>query len=481
MASRNTLRRLLLSSAIAACVAAPVVPSGTITPAASIAKPELVIGPAAILSSQLASNPQALPEIQYGLFTCQVGLIPGVQCYDPYQIRHAYGTDKLINAGWDGSGKTIVIIDAFQSPNIQSELSNFDAFYGLPDPNFQQIAPQGLTSFDPAYQQGDMIGWANEISLDVEWSHAIAPGANIVLVLAKSDQDADLYAATKYAVDHHLGDVISQSFGENESCVDPHLLRLQHQMFAEATQKHMTIFASAGDAGAAQVNCDQTAYVEAVSSPAVDPLVTAVGGTSLVAADYTTQNPGAYESESVWNEPDYGSGGGGFSVLYSKPFYQQGMVQGRQRGLPDVSYNAAVNNGVLTYLDVPGETEAPYNWYLFGGTSAGSPQWSAITAIADEINRADLGFINEALYRIAHVPPFYAWSFHDITVGNNAWATTGFSAAPAWDAASGLGSPQAPALVGLLIQFVRFGDGSSEIGQSASTFNNNGHGHMRPH
>ncbi|MGA7537251.1 MAG: S53 family peptidase [Steroidobacteraceae bacterium] len=477
MGYRNTLRRVLLSSALVACVAAPAVPTHTAAPAAFIAKPELVMGPAATLSNQVASNSQVLPELDYGLFTCQVGEVPGTNCYDPYEIRHAYGTDKLINAGWDGTGKTIVIIDAFQNPNIGLQLSTFDTFYGLPEANFTQIAPQGLTAFDPT--NDDMVGWAEEISLDVEWAHAIAPGANIVLVLAKSDQDPDIYAATKYAVDHHLGDVISQSFGEDESCMDPSLLKQQHQMFAEATQKHMTIFASAGDAGAAQVNCAQTAYVKAVSSPAVDPLVTAVGGTSLVAADYTTLNPGAYESESVWNEPDYGSGGGGFSVLYSEPSYQRGALWGGHRGVPDVTYNASVDNGVLTFLDIPG---VPEGFYLFGGTSAGSPQWSAITAIADEINRSDLGFINEALYRIAAVWPFYAFSLHDIRVGNNSFGgVTGFAAAPGWDAASGLGSPQAPALVGLLLQYVRFGDGNSEIGQGASMFNNNGHGHMRPH
>ena len=106
----------------------------------------------------------------------------------------------------------------------------YDSFYGLPglnglggppDPSlgtFTQIAPDGLTPFDPT--DDNMVGWAEEISLDVVWAHAIAPGANIVLVLAKSNDDADILSATQYAVDHNLGNVISQSFGENESCVD---------------------------------------------------------------------------------------------------------------------------------------------------------------------------------------------------------------------------------------------------------------------
>ena len=158
---------------------------------------------------------------QYGLFTCQVGLssIPGRQCYDPYQMRHAYQVDSLISAGFDGSGHTIVIVDAFQNPNLVSQVAIYNAFYGLPPINLTQIAPDGLTPFVPG--DANMTGWAEEISLDVEWAHAIAPGANIVLVLAKTNEDADILSALKYAVDNNLGDVISMSFGENESCVDP--------------------------------------------------------------------------------------------------------------------------------------------------------------------------------------------------------------------------------------------------------------------
>ncbi len=476
MRNRNRLWSLL-SAATVTCAACATLLPGSSTRLAPIAHPQYARGPAAIAANQSASN-------AYGIFTCQVGLRPGENCYDPYQMRHAYGMDQLINAGWDGTGKTIVIVDAFQNPNIAFQLSFFDSFYGMPDPNFTQIAPQGLTPFDPS--NGDMVGWAAEISLDVEWAHAIAPGANILLVLAKSDQDADIYAATKYAVDNHLGDVISQSFGENEACVDPNILALQHQMFAEATQKHITIFASSGDFGSGQLTCDGSALVQAVSSPAVDPLVTAVGGTELHAADYTSlitgsgPPPGTYEGEIVWNEPNFGSDGGGFSLLFSEPSYQEGTIHGgKQRGVPDVAYNAAVLHGVLTFLDIPG---LPAGFYLFGGTSAGSPQWSAITAIADQKNGADLGFINDALYRIGHAPPHAAASFHDVTVGSNSFlGVPGFSAGPGWDAATGFGSPKTPGLVDLLIQLVAPGDGTSAIAQSAAKGNNQGHGHVTPH
>src|SRR6266536_6027271 len=169
-------------------------------------------------------------------------------------MRHAYQVDSLISAGYSGTGHTIVIVDAFQSPHIVAQLNVYDTFYGLPglnglgnppDPSlgtFTQVAPDGLTPFVPG--DPNMTGWAEEISLDVLWAHAIAPGANIVLVLAKTNQDADIVSATKYAVDHNLGDVISQSFGENESCMDPALVTQQHQVFADATLKNITLLAS---------------------------------------------------------------------------------------------------------------------------------------------------------------------------------------------------------------------------------------------
>src|SRR5262249_9956687 len=157
--------------------------------------------------------PSAVASPQYSLFTCQVGLSART-CYDPYQMRHAYQIDSLIGAGYTGFGKTIVIIDAFQSPNIVNQLNYYNNFYGLPSLNglgqpfnsslgtFSQVTPDGNppTPFVPG--DANMTGWAEEISLDVLWAHAIAPGANIVLLLAKTNDDADIQAAVQYAVDH---------------------------------------------------------------------------------------------------------------------------------------------------------------------------------------------------------------------------------------------------------------------------------------
>lgn len=461
------------------------VPGGA-TGAGSWASPFLKVGPQAIPAAATGPN--------YSLFTCQiVGLSPGVTCYDPYQMRHAYNIDTLISAGLDGSGKTIVIVDAFQDPYLVGDLNDFNSFYSLPSLNglggppdsslgtFTQVAPDGLGPFD--------IGWAEEITLDVEWAHAIAPGANITLVLAKSNSDVDILSATKYAVDNDLGDVISQSFGENESCMDPALLAEQHQVFADATMKGITIFASSGDSGAAQSNCDGTAAVQAVSSPASDPLVTAVGGTELDAARYcltplgcdpaTSPVPGAHLGEVAWNEFALGIGatGGGFSVVFDEPSYQKGTIHGgKQRGVPDVSYNAAVEHGVLVRLFG--------SWYLFGGTSAGTPQWAAILGIADQKAGYDLGFINKALYHIGQAKSHYSASFFDVTSGNNsAPGVQGFNAGTGWDPTTGLGSPSTDQLVDYLIQFTSAGDGVAAIAGSKPHAHGkpSAPGHMKPH
>ena len=465
-------------------------------------KPQSTMVPRLVMGDRAVSAGVEGPG--YSLFSCQVGLSLGA-CYDPYQMRHAYGIDALIGAGFDGSGKTIVIVDAFQSPNIVQQLNTWNAFYALPSLNglggapnpglgtFTQVAPDGLTPF--VVGDGNMTGWAEEISLDVLWAHAIAPGANITLVLAKSNNDADILSATKYAVDHSLGDVISQSFGENEACMDPVLLAQEHQVFADATMKRITIFASSGDEGAAQQTCDGTSWVKAASTPASDPLVTAVGGTELQAADYCLTSlgcdpaanpaPGTHLGEIAWNEgPPYGdfqanfgatlASGGGFSVLFDEPSYQQSLVRGTvHRGEPDVSYNAAVLHGVLTYLNIPG---VPAGFYRFGGTSAGSPQWAAILAIADQ-QAGNLGFINRALYLIGKAKSLYAASFFDVTSGtnsavefdanNNPVTVPGFNAGASWDATTGLGSPMTGQLVDYLIQFTSVGDGIAAIAGSA--------------
>ncbi len=376
------------------------------------------------------------------LFKCQLPNAP-FRCYSPQQIHRAYSYTPLYQEGITGKGQTIVIIDAFQDPTIRSDLQKFDATFGLPTPTFNIIAPQGLPPFDP--NDPNQAGFALEIALDVEWAHAVAPGATIDLVLAKSNQDADMFGVTKYAVDHNLGSVISQSFGEAETCVDPTLLALEHQTFARATAKRITLLASSGDQGVAQPSCDGKTFIKSAGYPASDPYVMAVGGTEL----FATVN-GVYRNEITWNETDLGlpyniASGGGFSTIFSRPSYQNGVVNLDNRGVPDVAYNAGVNGGVLVVFGG--------SVLLVGGTSAGSPQWAGIVALAEQSEGERIGLLNRIVYHIGESSARVS-TFHDIIAGNNAFfflnkslSFTGFAAQTDWDAATGWGTPIVSKLV----------------------------------
>jgi subtilase family serine protease len=417
------------------------------------------------------SGPQMRPSNPKDLFTCQSAPLSGAQgprCYTPQQIQQAYGYSGLLASGVDGAGKTIAIIDAFSNPYIPTDLSIQDSTFGLPAPDYTVDDPYGVPTFDP--DDPNQVGWAEEITLDVLWAHAMAPAANITLVEAKSNNDSDILAALQWAVDNNVGDVISQSFGEAESCTGippgPSLNPAYHTVYQEAVDKGITVFASSGDSGASQFNCDGTAGILSASSPASDPLVTGVGGTTLNASD----PHGAYGNETAWTEKLFGCNppaldypfdvncsGGGFSTVYPRPAYQNGFVAPNQRGVPDVSYNAGVNGGVLTHCAVcnvtyPADSGGPFPpdapiFFLFGGTSAGSPQWSALIADADQIAGHDLGEINPQLYELAgkRGPS----PFHDVVKGNNDVAEigAGYDARPGWDPVTGLGTPNAGRLL----------------------------------
>jgi subtilase family serine protease len=235
--------------------------------------------------------------------------------------------------------------------------------------------------------------------------------------------------------------------------------------------------------------------VKSTSAPASDPLVTGVGGTELHAADFCLlalgcdptahPAPGTYLGEIGWNEgPPFGdfqnrfgstlASGGGFSTVWSEPSYQQGTLHGgRERAVPDVAYNGAVLHGVLTRLDIPG---VPPGFYRFGGTSAGAPQWAALTAILDQAAGHDYGFINAALYKIGQNAGDYANTFNDVTSGTNSAAEPdsannlvtiiGFDAGTGWDAVTGLGSPKAGGVLAELPLFWSAGQGNAAINNS---------------
>jgi subtilase family serine protease len=453
---RTTPLKVKLAAVFAASATVATLGVGAVSPAgASAPQPHRVI--VKPLIHRVNINPNKVT------FSCQSNPIDfsngSPRCYQPSQIQRAYDVTPLLRDGKDGRGRTIVIVDAFDQPFIRTDLNIFNRTFDLKKANFHKIAPQGVPAFD--INDANQVGWAEETTLDVLWAHAIAPGAKIELVQAKSNQDADILAATQFAIDHHLGDVLSQSFGEAEQCMDPAIASAQHRMFAQAKRQHWTVFASSGDSGAAQPACSGDGAVLAASTPASDPFVTGVGGTTLNANGVT----GAYIGETAWTEvfgcnppavdvSDVNCSGGGFSTLFKKPDFQNGLVPGPARGVPDVAYNAGVNGGVLTHCAVCNLTIglAPNDptFFLFGGTSAGTPQWSAIAAIADQVAHHRVGDINPTLYRLARRPSSYAANFHDVTTGNNTVAELGgfgYRAGPGWDAVTGLGTPNAAHLV----------------------------------
>jgi subtilase family serine protease len=382
-----------------------------------------------------------------------------IPCYSPQEIHNAYGLTPLLNAGYTGVGQTIVIIDSFGSPTITQDLKTFDAAFGLPDPpSFTVLAPLGTVPFDP--NDPAQVGWAFETTLDVEWAHAMAPGASIVLLTSPVDETEgvqgmpEFLQLEEYALNYGLGQVISQSWGATENTLftpaGREILNGFTNLYLRAASEGITVLASAGDTGSANLEIDGTTFypTPTVNFPASSPLVTAVGGTSLSA-----DTSGNYLAETVWNDPGVGASGGGVSQYFAEPLYQrfltnadQTLLTGR-RGIPDVAYNADPNTGILIYVGFFPQGSASNGYWIVGGTSEGSPQWAGIIADANQLAGHSLGFLNPTLYALgAHGAQ--TEFFHDITVGNNSFAgVPGYKATPGWDPTTGWGTPNLGTLV----------------------------------
>jgi subtilase family serine protease len=392
--------------------------------------------------------------------------------YTPQQMREAYGVTPLIAQGHDGTGQTVVVIESFGSPTLQQDMNTFCTRYGLPPITLQILAPLGSVPFDP--KNSEMTGWVGESTLDVELIHAIAPGAKIVVLTSPVDETEgtvglpQFLQLEQYAVSHHLGNIISQSFGASEYTLTDSAGRQQVQQWDRfyhqaTTQDGITFFASSGDSGAtdaANIFSDpaQEQYVDAPTSsfPNDDPWVTSVGGTTI-----NLQNDGA-DQPVAWNS-NGGASGGGFSAFFSEPAFQQGLPASMQselnhrRGLPDVAADADPSTGMGAY-------NSQDKWFITGGTSASAPVWAALAAIADQMAGHPLGFLNPALYQIA-ASSKYAQDFRDVTAGNNSFAAggvsvQGYAAAPGWDPVTGMGEPIAYQLLPDLI---------AQVGTSTST------------
>jgi len=442
--------------------------SGFCTAAATAAASTAAVAgvqPASI-RSQLASRTQPPTEAQ-----CVASFT--VPCYDPSQIQTAYNEQPLFQRGITGRGETIVIVDSYGSPTIQSDLATFDAEFGLPaPPSFKIIQPAGaVPPYDPT--NGTMVGWAGETTLDVEWSHTIAPGARILLVetpVAETEGVAgfpQIVEAENYVINHHLGQVISQSLDATEQTFpSARSIERLRSAYVNALAHHVTVLAASGDTGASNYSnvAGTLLYTHPVVGwPASDPLVTGVGGTqlSLNASGQRTA------PDQVWNdtyntslqEVFYGDAGpnplatgGGKSAVFSRPWYQNGVanVVGGRRGVPDIAMSGACSGLVDTYQSFGGETAG---WYVDCGTSEASPLFAGIVALTDQVARHSVGFINPALYALSAER---APGLVDITKGNNTVSFTqngtlytvkGYSAGPGYDLASGVGTVNAALFV----------------------------------
>jgi subtilase family serine protease len=395
-------------------------------------------------------------------------------CYSPQQMRQAYLTQPLLDAGITGKNRTITLIEAFQDPTIRTDLQLFDKTFGLADPQLNVIAPFGSTPFNP--KDPLQTGFSGETALDVEWAHAMAPDATIDVIQANVRQETlkgqliALLQAAQFAVQNDIGSVISMSFGASEQCIGAAFIKQAHAIFQQARAQKQTVLASAGDSGSAGQVCDANGNVvnlaQAASYPASDPLITTVGGTTLLAGP-----TGTYQSETTWNEANQGRGatGGGFSSVFAEPDFQQKDIQSKTRGEADLSFDADPLTGVPVVAGslMPGQTLI----IPIGGTSLGAPAVAGIIALFDQAANSRLGFLNEAIYRISDNAATYAQTFHDIQTGDNGFVfldqnnkvvhVAGFSATPGWDPGTGVGTPNALSLAVTLPQFIKAGDGST--------------------
>ncbi|HYB17938.1 MAG TPA: S53 family peptidase [Streptosporangiaceae bacterium] len=429
-------------------------------------------------SSGTASSPAAATAGSAATPAGAVSCFP-VSCYAPRQFRVAYGIQPLLDGGIDGLGETVTVLapaQPFGTPrpstpvpdsgpppgagatDIRQDLAAFDSEFRLPAARIQVV--NSLAGAASPWQAAD------EEAQDVEIVHAVAPAATLRVVLlpasvldSAATATAGMLAGLRLAVSGT--DVASIDWSMGEHFFTKAQAAQMNSILAEADAHHVTVVASSGDNGAFSSG-DNGAYsgtsfggtpVEEVSLPASDPLVLAVGGTMLTADPST----GAYLSETAWNGQSGfsisgGASGGGFSHLYARPAYQDGVPGiSAMRGVPDVAGDAYDQGGISIVTVSGGKTGiAPAS-----GTGAAAPLWAGLMALADQYAHHDLGFVNTAIYRIGRSSSYHR-AFYDVTTGSNILTmpypggTAGWQAGPGWDPATGWGSRNAQVLVPLL-------------------------------
>ncbi len=464
---------LLLSTAlVAGCTGSSGNPAATTVRGAT--SPESSPGTAATNpASAVAPGPPTVTTVAAG--TAPPSAVSGycvsapASCYTPHLYRVAYGIQPLLDAGIDGRGETVTVVAPVprasagpppgsdlpaQGTDIRRDMEAFDTKFRLPAARIQVVTSLA-GSASPWRADGEEVG-------DFEIIHAVAPAATLRVVLmpanvldSAANSVREMLAALRLAVSGT--DVASISWSLGEHFFTPAQVAQMHSILLGAQAHHVTVIASSGDHDAASDTRWGGMPVKEVSLPASDPLLLGVGGTTLAVNGST----GAYIGESAWNVGRGGSGGG-FSHLYARPAYQDGVPGiSTARGVPDVSADAA---GRWPFVSTAGGN----TWIIpAAGTSDSAPLWGGLIALADQYAHHDLGFVNPAIYRIASSSSYHK-AFHDITTGNNnvtkgsdtfpgntnattgPVTITGYQAAPGWDPVTGWGSPDAQVLIPLL-------------------------------
>jgi subtilase family serine protease len=446
------------------------------TAAAVPLEPAVAIVPAVSISDAAAQAAKAAP-------TCPGGPSnpDGIVCYHPSFLRDAYDFPSG-RRGPTGAGQTIVVVTSYGYPGVADDLAQFSAEEGLPSADFTEVdqqAPPLAAPEDP----GTIFNWQLETALDVEWAHAMAPGAKIVLAVAATGDSADVTQTLGEVLPQYRGAIVSLSLFADEQFFtqfDPASLKTMNGLFLRHVLSGGTVVAASGDYGATGLSLlalgDPT--VDA-AFPASSPFALGVGGTEGGTYPTGLWVNGHYGSEQVWNEPNLpGASGGAPSTVFPAPIWQWGLTGQTKRATPDVAYDAASNGGAIIVFGG--------HHTVMGGTSVGTPQWAAIVALANELRgrqgRFPLGIATPWLYLIARDRNTYRQDFHDITTGTNALGGSasglpGFTADPGYDLATGLGTPDVSRLLGDL--------GGREVGRFALSDDGNygpgrrGRGHVK--
>ena len=417
---------------------------------AFLAVPNTGVIPAGITYQNVSGTDElAFTDQASGLFTLATELSLFSGQASPAQLRHAYGVDQISFTGpggttvtGDGTGQTIAIVENAIDPTLGADLKTFDQFFGIPaPPSFQVINATGATT------SSDVIA---EASLDVEWAHAIAPGASIIVYNAASASVADVMAAMQAASTQQGVTVVTLSYGLGETAI---AAAQEKSLDSDFTTPGVTFLAASGDSG----DVGSGTHTIGVSYPAASPNVVSVGGTSIVfdtAGDYPGNDT---TGEVAWSDSGGGLSGGALGpAVESEPAWQSGVVPASidsdgARAVPDV----AMDSGSAQEYDVftstlsansstsTTSTGEAVGWLGDAGTSAAAPIWAGLIAIADQ-GRA-LGGGTALTGYTQTLPALYslpAADFHDIVSGNN-----GYPALPGYDLTTGLGTPVANSLV----------------------------------